>query len=139
MALNDAELFKLFNIDSEHKGDTPLIRMNTCHFRKCKDYTGVVQHVLNITSLAIIQSKEINNREIDLFDISVDMTGTEYKNVDIGFFRQLLKTLVKLFPFMLRRCEIHNAPGFFPAFYKVLSPFIPKETRQKIYIIKKDD
>jgi len=131
-------MFDLFGIDAQHKGDVPLIRMTTAHFRKCKDYTSLIAHVLNIASIAVIQSKGQHHRDTNLFDLQVEMMGTEYSNVDIGFFRNLLKTLVKMFPNMLRRCEIHNSPGFFPALYKLLSPLIPKETRQKIHIIRKN-
>lgn len=132
-------MFKLFYIDSNHKGDVPLLRMDTRHFRKCKDYQSLVTHVLNLTSIVVIQSKETNQRDVNLFDMDVDMIETEYKNVDIGFFRKLLKMLVEFFPFMLRKCNVYNSPGFFPALYKLLSPLIPKETREKIHIIRKSN
>jgi hypothetical protein len=139
MEFPEEMMFDLFHINTEHAGEITMIRMITRHFRKCKSYNSLVAHMLNIISMAIIQSKmNLNNsRDTDLFDLCVDMSGTEYKNVDIGFFRKILKTFLEQFPNMLRRCEIYNAPGFFPAVYKILSPILPKETREKIHIIKK--
>ncbi len=118
-----------------HDISFPVVQLIGRHFRKCKQYDTLVVFILRIISDIIIRSKEIHKRDDELFDFYIDMMDTTRKNMDIGFMRSLIKTMVKMFPGKLRRCEIHNAPKFFRPVYNLISGLIPKSTRDRVYFI----
>jgi len=136
MSFPEDRMFDLMNISQDFSPEVTVL-MTTRYFVKCKDYHTLVAHVLNTIALAIIEGEKVKGKLLDVFDLRIDMLGTKFKNVDIGFMKSLLKSIVKMFPGKLRKCEIYNAPGFFPPLYKMLSPIIPKEARGKIHFIKK--
>lgn len=112
-----------------------LIHLCTCHFRKCDDYNSVVAYLVNIFSTTVIAAKETHNRDVELFDIRVDMDNTKFKDMDLSFLKHLLKTLTTMFPGTVRRCEIYDAPAFFRPIYVVLKYILPKRSRDRVYFM----
>ena len=130
---------KLCYLGNDKMCNMGVIIINGELFRKLPDYTDLIEHFDGISEEALQISMTNYNKSQYL--CIVDLKKTLMKNIDIKFFRDLVKDLQDKYPDKLYKCIIRNTPIFFKLVYNVLRPLIPKETRNKIFfekIVKKN-
>ncbi|GAB4850183.1 hypothetical protein Ancab_029478 [Ancistrocladus abbreviatus] len=71
------------------------------------------------------------------FVVIADLQGWGYSNSDIGGYIAALTVLQEFHPERLRKLFIANAPRIFATVWKILCPFIDKETKSKIIFVEK--
>lgn len=119
--------------NTEELGTVHIILSN---FNKEKEdkHDKIIAHVIKICTEAWLFSQE---REKDMFDVTVDAENIKIKNMDRKLAKKLTVILQQLFPDKLNKCLIYNTPSIFYHFYDFIKVFIDKKTRDKIQITKK--
>ncbi len=120
----------------------PEINMVVLHFARQKDYAPLLAHILSTIASAIPLTHSLHNNGDDLghgyFNLHIDMSDTKMKNIDVKFLKHMIKLMRQTFPDTLNRCEIHHAPSFFPYLFTMIKLFIPRNIRNRIFVIKDD-
>tara|TARA_Y100001970_G_scaffold112595_1_gene140500 strand:+ start:909 stop:1418 length:510 start_codon:yes stop_codon:yes gene_type:complete len=126
--------------DSE-KYKYAVVCIDAKHFVKIKlkknpnGYDKVYAHMVKILQNALkIANEKYNSQEFIVF---VDMKGSGMKQFDITFSKTLIVILENTFTDNLKYCIVKNAPRLFKMIYKIIYPFIDKDTRKKFMFEKK--
>jgi hypothetical protein len=106
------------------------------HFKKLKDYTEFIKYMINIIETTINLKKiHCNNNTID---VDMDLINYKIKEFDFDFIKMMITFFQEKYPDNLNRIHIRNANLIVKGIYKLLKPFICKETREKIYFEHKN-
>lgn len=122
---------KLFCLMSTDNMTNIIVR--TQYFTKMNDYQPFIVHVLDILSKAILMSQ---SNGFNQYKVHVFFNNTKLSNLDISFFKDFIKLLMNTFPEALNECYLYDFPKVFKPVYKILAPFIDKNTRSKIKFTK---
>ncbi|GAB4850180.1 hypothetical protein Ancab_029475 [Ancistrocladus abbreviatus] len=71
------------------------------------------------------------------FTVIIDLQGWGYSNSDIGGYLASLSILQDYYPERLRKLFMLNAPRIFATVWKIIYPFIDKQTKSKIMFVEK--
>lgn len=108
----------------------------TYYFRKSKDYTELIKHIINCVNKILLIKKENNMKQI--MNVYIDLSETKIKNLDLEFIKMLIQFLSDNYEDNLEKMYFRNAKIMFKTIYKLIRPFIPKDTRKKIFFEKKN-
>ena len=106
-------------------------------FRKRKDYTDLLTHIININNTCL--KARIENNQNNIFKIYVDLSNIKIKNADYEFIKMLIPFLEEAYPNNLEKMYFKNTPFIFKTAYAIIRNFIDKETREKIIFVKKNE
>ena len=104
-------------------------------FRKMKDYTDLLTHIIRINN-DCLKARQENNQN-NIFKIYVDLSNVKLKNADYEFIKMLIPFLEEAYPNNLEKMYFENTPFIFKTAYSIIRNFIHKETRRKIIFVKK--
>ena len=104
-------------------------------FRKRKDYTDLLTHIIKINN-DCLKARQDNNQN-NIFKIYVDLSNVKLKNADYEFIKMLIPFLEEAYPNNLEKMYFENTPFIFKTAYSIIRNFIHKETRRKIIFVKK--
>lgn len=117
-------------------GENFNIIVEITHFKKLKDYTEFIKYMINIIETTInLKKKHCNNNTID---VDMDLINYKIKEFDFDFIKMMITFFQEKYPDNLNRIHIRNANLIVKSVYKLLKPFICKETREKIYFEHKN-
>ena len=106
-------------------------------FRKRKDYTDLLTHIIKINN-DCLKARQDNNQN-NIFKIYVDLSNVKLKNADYEFIKMLIPFLEEAYPNNLEKMYFENTPFIFKTAYSIIRNFIHKETRRKIIFVKKNN
>ena len=123
------------------KNKYAVVCIDAKHFVKIKlkknpnGYDKVYAHIVKILHNALkIANQKYDSQEFIVF---VDMEGSGMKQFDITFSKTLIVILESTFTDNLKYCIVKKAPRLFKMIYKIIYPFIDKDTRKKFMFEKK--
>ena len=112
------------------------ICINAYIFRKLKDYTELIKHLIEVNNKCI--EIKINKQMDPTFDIYVNLQNIKVKNADFEFLKVLIPFLENSYPDALSKLYFHKIPFMFKTTYPFIRLMIDKDTRKKIFFIKKN-
>ena len=105
------------------------------HIKK-KDYGQVIGYICKILQESL---KRTSNPEYKQFCIMVQLKHLKKCKIGLGFAIALAKILKVMFVDTLYKCYLIDPPLLFKSMFQVIKPFIDKETRPKLTLIKKGE
>lgn len=105
-------------------------------FKKGIHYDSVIEYARASLDESLIKSKEKYNKNTIITHL--DLKGVTMKQIDTGFFKQLVVMLQTEYEDILEKLIVTNIPVFFKIVYKIIRPFLDKDTKKKIFFEKKN-
>jgi len=106
------------------------------YFLKQKDYQYFIEYIFKIIEeLIILRKTQLNISTMDTF---IDLKDHKLKEIDYDFIKMLIHVLQEKYPDNLKVIWVTNANIMVKTIYTIIRPFIDKETRQKIFFLKKN-
>lgn len=105
-------------------------------FKKGLHYEDFFTYARNILNKCLIESKEKFNK--DTIITHLDLKGITMKQIDTTFFKRMILILQQEYEDTLEKLIITNIPVFFKLAYKIIRPFIDKDTKKKVFFEKKN-
>jgi len=117
--------------------DTNLcLSVNIRYFKKQKNYEKFIKHIFNvIDNILLIRKQKLNE---DTMNVFVDLKDYKLKEIDYDFIKLMIHVCEEKYPDNLNIINIKNANIMIKTIYSILRPFIHKDTRKKIFFIKKN-
>ena len=106
------------------------------YFTKKCDYKKLSNFIFNLLDFTIQKRKEKYN--IDVLDVLVDLKDYKIKEIDYSFIKFMIAICEDKYKDCLRIIYLKNTNFMFKTIYAIIRPFINKDTRKKIFFIKKD-
>ena len=107
----------------------------TKYFKKCKDYTRMIERMIQIMDV-YKQIQDSQNK--DLFaNIVLDFEDINLSNIDFDFLKHLITFFEERYENILNLIYCKNVTLIFKMCYKILRPFISKDLKAKLKFIKK--
>jgi hypothetical protein len=106
------------------------------YFYKLKNYEKVIAYIFNtIDRLIKIRSEKFNSIQIEGY---IDLKEYKLKELDFDFIKIMVHVCQEKYPDNLNIIYIKNANIMVKSIYAVIRPFIDKDTRKKIFFVKKN-
>ena len=117
--------------------DTNLcLSVNIRFFKKQKNYEEFIKYIFNvIDNILLIRKQKLN---LDTMNVYVDLKDYKLKEIDYDFIKLMIHVCEDKYPDNLNIINIKNANIMVKTIYSILRPFIHKDTRKKIFFIKKN-
>jgi len=117
--------------------DTNLcLSVNIRFFKKQKNYEEFIKYIFNvIDNILLIRKQKLN---LDTMNVYVDLKDYKLKEIDYDFIKLMIHFCEDKYPDNLNIINIRNANIMVKTIYSILRPFIHKDTRKKIFFIKKN-
>jgi len=104
-------------------------------FKKGLYYDDFFTYARNILNKCLKESKETFNKNTIITHL--DLKGLTMKQIDTTFFKKMIIILQQEYEDTLEKLIVTNIPVFFKLAYKIVRPFIDKDTKKKIFFEKK--
>jgi hypothetical protein len=125
------DLEKFIYIDNNYN-----LNVSIKYFYKLKNYEKVISYIFNtIDRLIKIRSEKLNTIQIEGY---IDLKEYKIKELDFDFIKIMVHVCQEKYPENLNIIYIKNANIMVKSIYSVIRPFIDKDTRKKIFFVKKD-
>lgn len=112
------------------------LSVNIRYFKKQKNYEEFIKYIFNvIDNILLIRKKKLN---LDTMNVYVDLKDYKIKEIDYDFIKLMIHVCEEKYPDNLNIINIKNANVMIKTIYSILRPFIHKDTRKKIFFIKKN-
>tara|TARA_B110001469_G_C9624105_1_gene311338 strand:- start:952 stop:1428 length:477 start_codon:yes stop_codon:yes gene_type:complete len=106
------------------------------YFLKQKNYQYFIEHIFKtIDELILLRITKLN---ICTMDTYIDLKDHKLKEIDYDFIKMMIHVLQEKYPDNLKVIWVTNANIMVKTIYTIIRPFIDKETRQKIFFLKKN-
>lgn len=113
-----------------------ILTIEATKFKKGKYYDEFFDYAKNLLIKCLEKSKERFNKTTVITHL--DLSGLTMKHVDTQLFKKFIVMFQNEFEDTLEKLIITNIPVFFKLAYKILRPFIDKDTKKKIFFEKKN-
>jgi hypothetical protein len=124
----DLDLFICSNEDCD-------IIINIKYFKKQVNYDSLLNYIEQFINKLLLDKKKIFNN--DLFIVYIYLKGYKIKEFDYDFIKNTIHFLENKFPNNLNKVLIYDSNIIIKGIYKLFKPFIHKDTREKIFFMKK--
>ena len=112
------------------------LSVNIRFFKKQKNYEEFIKYIFNvIDNILLIRKQKLN---LDTMNVYVDLKDYKLKEIDYDFIKLMIHFCEDKYPDNLNIINIRNANIMVKTIYSILRPFIHKDTRKKIFFIKKN-
>ena len=132
--LENSKTLELDKLVTSSNSDMLLI-INIKYFKKCNDYTELIKKIIAHTNKFKHYSDKNNMKEF--VNININFTDVKVSSIDFEFLKMLFPFLDQNYPDLINKIQFLNVPQMFKIGYKVIRPFINKDTRKKILILSK--
>lgn len=105
------------------------------HFVKCKDYTDLITHLINIMN-GFAEKKKILNLD-KYVKLIIDFESINISSIDFEFIKTMINYLDTNYDEVLTNIYCINVSLLFKMVYKILKPVLTKKVKEKIKFIKK--
>ena len=110
--------------------------VNIKYFKKRKNYEDVILHIFNVIESTItLRKKHLNIITLETY---VDLKGYKLKELDLDFIKIMIQYCQEKYPDNLQIIYVKNASIMIKSIYSIIRPFVDKDTRKKIFFIKKN-
>ena len=110
--------------------------LNIKFFRKQKNYEEFIKYIFNvIDNILLIRKKKLN---LDTINVFIDLKDYKLKEIDYDFIKLMIHVCEEKYPDNLNIINIKNANIMVKTIYSILRPFIHRDTRKKIFFVKKN-
>ena len=116
--------------------DNLCLSVSIKYFKKLKDYESFILYIFNVIDQTLLLRKEKLN--LNTMDVYVDLKDYKIKEIDYEFIKIMIHVCEEKYPDNLNMINIKNANIMVKTIYSILRPFIHKDTRKKIFFIKKN-
>ena len=113
-----------------------IVNINGRHFLKSKDYSVFYSYIEELMDKAIEYSKE--NYDTEMIIVHLNLSKMLIRQVDYKFIKNIVPIFQEKYPDRLEKCIITGIPICFKIVYKIMMPWIDKDTRKKIYFERKN-
>lgn len=134
--LENSKMLELDKLVTSSNSDMLLI-INIKYFKKCNDYTELIKKIIVHTNK--FKNYGDTNNIKEFVNIHIYFTDVKVSCIDYEFLKILFPFLDEHYPDLINKIQLLNVPKMFKIGYKVISPFINKDTRKKIIILNKGD
>ena len=90
-----------------------------------------MKHARDTLNKCLVESKELYNKNTVITHL--DLSGITMKQIDTGFFKKMIVMLQQEYEDTLEKLIVTNIPVFFKIAYKIVRPFIDKDTKKDIF------
>ena len=112
------------------------LALNIKFFKKQKNYEEFIKYVFNIIdTILLLRKKKLNK---DTMNVYIDLKDYKIKEIDYDFIKLMIHVCEEKYPDNLNIINIKNANIMIKTIYSILRPFINKDTRKKIFFLKKN-
>jgi hypothetical protein len=122
-------------ITESEQHQSMVLTIEAVKFKKGKYYEDFFSYAKKLLINCIEQSNLRFNKQQIITHL--DLSGITMKHVDTQFLKKIIVMFQNEFEDTLEKLIITNIPVFFKIAYKVIRPFVDKDTRKKIYFEKK--
>ena len=99
-------------------------------------HTWGIEHLMQ---LCFEQSKVLGRR-VETFTTIIDMEGLSlYHRIALPRLNQAMSLDSQYYPYFVGKLYILHTPFMAPLVYSAVSPFVPKEVRDRMYVLKNND
>lgn len=105
-------------------------------FKKGLYYEELFVYARQLLNKCLIESKEKFNKSLIIAHL--DLKGLTMKQIDTNFFKKMIVMLQSEYEETLEKLIVTNIPVFFKIAYKIVRPFIDRDTKKKIFFEKKN-
>ena len=110
--------------------------VNIKYFKKSKNYENIIKHIFNVIETTIeLRKKHLNIITLESY---VDLKGYKLKELDLDFIKIMIQYCQEKYPDNLQIIYVKNASIMIKSIYAIIRPFVDKDTRKKIFFIKKN-
>ena len=106
------------------------------HFKNQSNYEPFTHFLLQFIKNTI--DYKIEKFKCSTLNIYIDLKDYSLKQIDYTFIKNIIKIFQEEYPNNLKIIYIKNATLTIKTIYAVIKPFIDKETRTKIFFVKKN-
>lgn len=107
----------------------------TKYFKKCKDYTKMIERMIQIMDV-YKQIQDTQNKNM-FANIVLDFEEINISNIDFEFVKHLIQYFEEKYENVLHFIYCKNVTFLFKMCYKILKPFMSSEIKSKLKFIKK--
>lgn len=107
----------------------------TKYFKKCKDYTKMIERMIQIMDV-YKQIQDTQNKNM-FANIVLDFEEINISNIDFEFVKHLIQYFEEKYENVLHFIYCKNVTLLFKMCYKILKPFMSSEIKSKLKFIKK--
>ena len=107
----------------------------TKYFKKCKDYTKMIERMIQIMDV-YKQIQDTQNKEL-FANIVLDFEDINISNIDFDFLKHLIVFFEERYENIINIIYCKNVNLIFRMCYKILRPFISKDLKEKLKFIRK--
>ena len=111
------------------------ININVRYFVKCRDYTELITHLMNIMN-AFNEKKRLENRG-KFVKLIIDFESINISSIDFEFVKTMINYLDTNYEEVITNIYCINVSLLFKMVYKILKPVLTKKVKEKIKFIKK--
>lgn len=120
---------------NSEKHNSIIYTIEGSRFKKGIHYDTIMKYAKETLDNCLIESKNKYNK--DTVITHLDLSGVTMKQIDTCFFKKMIIMLQTEYDDTLEKLIITNIPIFFKIAYKIVRPFIDKDTKNKIFFEKK--
>lgn len=134
--MNIIEILKknIYTVEKHDIGQTIICGQGLDEIPSTKiNFSLLTQHVINEINSSLEISKKYNKSTAN---VHIYLKNTTFKNINILFYKRLVKTLNQTYEETLNKCYIYDLSKIGSAAWKIIKVFLDPITRKKIIILK---
>ena len=105
------------------------------YFKKSKNYEDIITYIFNVIEKTI----ELRRQHLNIITLEtyVDLKDYKLKELDLDFIKMMIHYCQEKYPDNLDIIYVKNANIMIKSLYAIIRPFVDKDTRKKIFFLKK--
>jgi len=111
------------------------IHVITKYFRKCKDYTPLIQRLIEIMEV-YKKTQDLQGKNF-FANLVLDFEEINISNMDFVFMKHLINYFEEKYENILNFVYCKNVTLLFKICYKIMKPFLSSDLKSKLKFIKK--
>ena len=105
------------------------------YFKKSENYEDIIKYIFDVIEKTI----ELRRQHFNIITLEtyVDLKDYKLKELDLDFIKMMIHYCQEKYPDNLDIIYVQNANIMIKSLYAIIRPFVDKDTRKKIFFLKK--